>query len=70
MEKTTIDKEMILGYVDDLISSFAYYDRKEDEDLNVDQLNQAVKKGVVSVDEMTERFQKGLQSIQAWKNEN
>lgn len=66
-EEREVNKEMILGYVDALISDFVYYDRKEDEDLNMDQLNEAIKSGIVSIDEMTERFKKGLESVEAWK---
>ena len=36
-------KEMILLTIDDLCSDFTYYDRKEDEQLSKEQLNEAVK---------------------------
>ena len=62
------DKELILGYIDDLIGSFVYYDRKEDEELTIERLNKAVQTGIVTIDEMSERFRKGLNSIQSWKN--
>jgi hypothetical protein len=54
-------KEVILNTIDDLCSSFLYYDRKEDEELSMEQLNEAVKKGKITIDEMVEKFRKNLE---------
>jgi len=35
-------KQIILNTIYSLCSDFLYYDRKEDEDLNIEQLNTAV----------------------------
>lgn len=53
-------REMILGTVDDLLSDFLYYDRKEDEELPLNAIEQAVKNRVVSTDEIIAKFSKGL----------
>ncbi|MEA1848985.1 hypothetical protein U9K52_08695 [Chryseobacterium sp. MHB01] len=54
-------KEVILNTIDDLCSDFLYYDRKEDEELNMEQLNEAVKKGEITIDEMVEKFRRNLE---------
>lgn len=56
-------KEYILLSVSDLVTSFTYYDRKEDEDLSVDQLNNAVKSGEVTIDEIVEKFRDELNNV-------
>lgn len=53
-------KQLILGYIEDLVSDFVYYGRKEDEDLSMEQLNEAVKSGEITIDEMVEKFRQGL----------
>ena len=53
-------KQLILGYIEDLVSDFVYYERKEDEDLSMEQLNEAVKSGEITIDEMVEKFRQGL----------
>lgn len=55
-------KEIIINTIDDLCSKFLYYDRKEDEELSADQLNQAVRKGIITVDEMVAEFRKHLEN--------
>ena len=54
-------KDNILGTVDDLVSDFLYYDRKEDEYLPRGAIQCAIEDGVVSVDEIVGRFRKGLE---------
>jgi len=49
-------KQTILNTIEDLVSNFVYYDRKEDEDLSQEDLEQAVKTGVITVDEIIEKF--------------
>lgn len=46
--------------LDDLVSNFLYYDRKEDEELPRGEIEAAVAAGEITVDEMVERFAKGL----------
>jgi len=53
-------REIILGTVDDLVSDFLYYDRKESESLPRGAIDDAVKAGEVTVDEIVEQFRKCL----------
>ena len=53
-------KDLILNTVDDLVGSFLYYDRKEDEELPRGAIDQAVADGEITVEEIVERFRAGL----------
>ena len=53
-------KDFILGYIDDLVGRLLYYDRKGDEELKEGDIEGAVKKGVVTIDEMADRFKSEL----------
>jgi hypothetical protein len=55
-------KQEILNTISDLCSDFLYYDRKEDEDLTMEQLNDAVNNGEITVDEMVAEFRKHLEN--------
>jgi hypothetical protein len=55
-------KQTILDTISDLCSDFLYYDRKEDEDLTMEQLNEAVKSGEITIDEMVTEFRKHLEN--------
>lgn len=50
----------IINTIDDLVGRFTYYDRKEDEELPVGALEDAVRAGVITVDEMVSRFRDSL----------
>jgi hypothetical protein len=54
-------KETILSKIEDLCSNFLYYDRKNDEDLTAKQLEEAVKSGKITIDEMVAKFRKHLE---------
>jgi hypothetical protein len=49
-------KQNILFTIDDLVGSFMYYDRKEDPELPVDAIEEAIKDGTISVDEIIDEF--------------
>lgn len=51
----------ILGKAKDAATNFVYYDRKEDEECSVDDLQNAVAAGVVTWDEIAAEFRKGLE---------
>lgn len=53
-------KEMILGYVQDLVGSFLYYDRQDDEDLGMGDIQEAVLLGEVTAQEIAEKFRAEL----------
>jgi hypothetical protein len=55
-------KQTILNKIDSLCSDFLYYDRKEDEELSMEQLNKAVKSGEITIDEMVAEFRKHLEN--------
>lgn len=55
-------KQKILNTISDLCGSFLYYDRKEDETLSMDELNNAVENGTITVDEMVAEFRKHLEN--------
>lgn len=54
-------KQLILDVISDLCSDFLYYDRKEDEQLSDERLNDAVKNGDITIDEMVDAFRKHLE---------
>jgi len=49
-------KERILAAIQTAVIKFLYYDRKEDEDLPVGVIEQAVRDGVITTDEIVEEF--------------
>ena len=54
-------KLQILDTISDLCTNFLYYDRKEDENLPLGEIERAVKSGEITVEEMVEAFRKELQ---------
>lgn len=55
-------KGKILSTIGDLCSNFLHYDRKEDSQLSVKKLNDAVKSGDITVDEMVAEFRRHLEA--------
>lgn len=53
-------REHIENCVNDLISNFMYYDRKEDESLAVGAIEEAVAAGEITVDEIVELFERAV----------
>ena len=53
-------KENITNSSKDLVADLLYYDRKEDEELSVDDINNAFKDGTITVDEAVEIFKDEL----------
>lgn len=53
-------KELIEATVDDLVSNFMYYDRKEDEDLPRGAIEEAIQAGEISVDDIVNLFERHL----------
>lgn len=50
----------IYATVDDLVSYFLYYDRKEDEDLPVGEIEKAVEDGGITLNKIVLRFRRTL----------
>ena len=57
----SVDKDRILGAIDDLCADFFYYDRKGDEDLPMDSIEDAIHRGEVTVDHMVDRFRANIE---------
>ncbi len=53
-------KRVILDTVSDLTVDFLYYDRREDEDLHVGQIEEAIINGEITIEEILEEFRKQL----------
>jgi Mg2+/Co2+ transporter CorB len=53
-------KELILGLIEDLVSDFTYYNRKECEQLSADDLENAILSGEVTIKEIADEFEKQL----------
>lgn len=53
-------KQVILDTVDDLVGQFLYYDREEDEDLPLGVIEQNIKDGVITQEEVVEKFKERL----------
>ena len=54
-------KQKILDCICDLTSDFLYYDRKEDEDLAVGDIENAVREGEICIDDMVNKFREKLE---------
>jgi hypothetical protein len=55
-----ITKDYILGMISDMMADFLYYDRKEDSNVPVGAIEEAIRTGVISIDEMVEQFKDEL----------
>lgn len=53
-------KDDILFTIDDLVDDFLYYDRKEDNILPRGKTQELIKLGVITIDEIIERFRERL----------
>jgi len=51
---------LVLDTVADLVSDFLYYDRKEDEELPRGEIEMMVEIGIISEDEIVQRFREEL----------
>jgi hypothetical protein len=55
-------KQKILDTITDLCSNFLYYDRKDDDELSSEDLEDAVENGTITIDEMVEEFRRQLEN--------
>ena len=49
-------RKIIENTISDLVSDFLYYDRKEDEQLFKGEIEEAVEKGEITVNQIVEKF--------------
>ena len=68
MSKSNFDKldqqekrELVASVVENTVSNFLYYDRKGDEDLGVDDIENAVRDEIITVDEIVQLFREQLE---------
>ena len=54
-------RELILVQIRDLVKDLLYYDRKDDEKLPVGAIDQAVKSGDITIEDMVREFKRSLQ---------
>ena len=54
-------RELILAAVSDLASAFLYYDRKGDEELRVNEIEDAIEAGDISIDEIVGEFRRHVE---------
>lgn len=53
-------RKHILDEVSDVVGRFVYYDRKEDDELPRGSIEDAIKSGEITLDEIVEEFRKEL----------
>lgn len=53
-------RDLVFDTIDDLVSNFLYYDRKEDEELNVEEINLIFQSGAVTIEEAVDYFRQAL----------
>jgi hypothetical protein len=55
-------KQLILNTVEDVVASLMFYDRKEDEELPVGAIEEAIAAGEITVTEMVDCFRSCLEA--------
>jgi len=53
-------RQNILDEISDRVSDFLYYRRKEDEELGVGEIEEAIQQGEITVDEIVDHFRAEL----------
>jgi hypothetical protein len=56
-------KDVIKNTIEDLVSDFLYHDRKEDEELPVGVIQDSVKSGQLSVEDIVKTFEDALKAV-------
>ena len=57
---TKTRREHIIDCICDVVKDLVYYDRKEDESLPCDSIEDAIDAGEITVEEMVEEFRRNL----------
>jgi hypothetical protein len=52
----SLKRELILNSITDLVSNFLYYDRKEDEELKIGDIENCIKNNELTIEEMVKKF--------------
>jgi hypothetical protein len=53
-------KDKILDKIENLVGNFLFYNRKEDGELPIGEIERAVESGEITIDEMVNKFREGL----------
>ena len=53
-------KELIFNTIEDLVTDFLYYDRREDEELSVGYIELAIEENEITIDEIIKCFSDNL----------
>ena len=53
-------RDVILTTIQDLVSNFLYYDRKEDDSLRVGEIEEAIQNGEITEAEIVQAFKDNL----------
>lgn len=61
MSVMSLARQRILNLISDMVSNLLYYNRKEDEQLPVGAIETHIGQGVITVDEIVERFRTELE---------
>lgn len=69
-EVETMLRTHILGVLEDTITDFVYYDREEDDELDVEELQEAFDSGIVTIDDAVATFRKALADGLGLKHES
>ena len=55
-------RKVIFDVIEDAVSDFFYYNRKEDEELSVGDLSDALETGTITIDEIVMAFKDSIES--------
>lgn len=58
--KMTYRKKLILDTIESVVANFLYYGRKEDEELGIKEIENAVASGEITIDEIVDCFSSHL----------
>jgi len=51
-----VKKQLIIDVIGDIVSKFLYYDRKDDENLPIDSIQDAIEAREISIEEIVDEF--------------
>jgi hypothetical protein len=54
-------RQTILNTITDMCSDFLYYDRKEDEELSPEDIDDAIESGAITIEEIVQHFKSELE---------
>lgn len=61
-------RQLILDTVSDLVGKFLYYDRKDDEELSVEDIEEALAAGEITTADIVKHFEAELVKVRSLNN--